>query len=179
MEEISDTTHDEYGQRANGVLSNLYIFDSAFGLKLGYLLFGATEQLSRALQGKDTTLQEAITAANLAKNHYTRLRRETEFNKSYESRVSFSEGKSGEPVLPRYKRASARLDDGAPPHRFECPQDYYRVQYYKAYSTVKTQLESRFNQVKLRWRNFLWTQQTATTSASIWKSCKSLALKLT
>ena len=27
MEEISDTTHDEYGQRANGVLSSLGKFD--------------------------------------------------------------------------------------------------------------------------------------------------------
>jgi len=31
MEEISDTTHDEYGQRANGVLSSLDEFDSVFG----------------------------------------------------------------------------------------------------------------------------------------------------
>ena len=40
MEEISDTTvtHDEYGQRANGVLSSLDKFDSVFGLKHGYLL---------------------------------------------------------------------------------------------------------------------------------------------
>jgi len=51
MEEISDTTHDEYGQRANGGK-----FDSVFGLKLGCLLFGAAEQLSRALQGKEATL---------------------------------------------------------------------------------------------------------------------------
>ena len=69
MEDISDTTHDEYGQRANGVLSSLDKFDSVFGL---------------GLQGKDTTLQEAITAANLAKNHYTRLHTEAEFDKFYQ-----------------------------------------------------------------------------------------------
>jgi len=62
------------------VLSSLDKFDSVFGLKLGYLLFEVTEQLSRALQGKDTTLQEAITVATLAKNHYTRLPSEAEFN---------------------------------------------------------------------------------------------------
>ena len=106
------------------MLLSLDKFDSVFGLKLGYLLFGATEQLSRALQGKDTTLQETITAANLAKVHYTRLRTETEFKKFYESFVSLSMGKSGEPVLPRYRRAPSRLDDGTPPHRFACPQDY-------------------------------------------------------
>ena len=37
MEDISDTTHDEYGQRANGVLSSLNKFDSVSGLD--YLLF--------------------------------------------------------------------------------------------------------------------------------------------
>ena len=73
-------------------------FDSVFGLKLGYLLFGAAEQLSRAQQGKDTTLQEVITAANLAKNHYRQLRTEAEFKKFYQSCVFFSEGKSGEPL---------------------------------------------------------------------------------
>ena len=91
------------------------------------------------LQGKDTTLQIAV---NLTKNHHTRLHTEAEFNKFYESCVSFSESKSGEPVLLRYRRALARLDDGAPPHRLECPQDYYRMQCYEACSKVKTQLES-------------------------------------
>ena len=85
------------------MLTSLDKFDSVFGLKLGYLLFAAAEQLSRTLQGKDTALQEAITAANLAKNHYTLLRREAEFDKFYQPCVSFSEGKSGEPVLPRYR----------------------------------------------------------------------------
>ena len=131
MKDINDTTH-EYGQRANGVLSSLDKFGSVFGLKLGYLLFGAAEQLSRTLLGKDVTLQEAITATNLAKNHYTRLRTEAGFDKFYQSCVYFSEGKSGEPVLPRYRRAPARLDDGASPHRFKCPKNYYRVQYYEA-----------------------------------------------
>ena len=152
MEEISDTTLDEYGLRANGVLSSLDKFDSVFGLKLGYLLFEAAEQLPIALQGKDTTLKEAITAVNLAKNHYTQLRTETEFNVKnlYEVFVPFSESKPGEPVLPRYRKAPTRLDNGAPPRRFGCPKDYYRVQHYEAYDEVKTELQSRFNQAKLR-----------------------------
>ena len=96
---MNTKSNDEYGQRANGVLSSLDKFDSVFGLKLGYLLFGATEQHSRTLQGKNTTLQEAITAANLAKNHYTRLRTE-----HFTSHVSPFQNRSGEPVLPRYRK---------------------------------------------------------------------------
>jgi len=104
------------------VLSSLDKFDSLSVLNLAIVYL----ELSRALQGKDTTLPEAIIAANLAKNHYTRLRTKAEFNKLYESCVSLREGKSGKPVLPRYRRAPARLD------RFERPEDYYRVQYYEA-----------------------------------------------
>ncbi len=74
MEEISDTTHDEYGQKANGISASLSKFETVFGLKLGYLIFTAAEQFSRTLQGKDTTLQEAMSAVALAKKHYTRLR---------------------------------------------------------------------------------------------------------
>ena len=39
MEDISDTTHEGYGQRVNGVLSSLDKFDSVFGLKLGYIFY--------------------------------------------------------------------------------------------------------------------------------------------
>ena len=43
-----------------------------FGLKLGHLVFGASETLSKSLQGKDTTLQEATRAVGLAKELYRR-----------------------------------------------------------------------------------------------------------
>ena len=82
--------------------------------------------------------------ANLAKNYYTRLRTEAE------SCVPFSAGTSGKPVLPRYRRAPARLDDGAPPHHFKWPKDYYRVQYYEACDKIKTESESWFKQAKLK-----------------------------
>ena len=71
------------------MLSTLDKFDSVFGFKLDYLLFGAAKQRSRTLQGKDTTLQEAVTAANLAKNHYTRLRTKAEFDTFYQSCLLF------------------------------------------------------------------------------------------
>lgn len=101
MEEISETTNDEYGQKANGIAASLGKFETVFGLKFGYLIFSAAEQLSRTLQGKDTTLQEAMTAVALAKKHYVRLRTEEEFNRFYASCVTFAEGKADAPALPR------------------------------------------------------------------------------
>ena len=40
-------------------------FSTFFGLKLGYLVFSITERLSCTLEGKDTTIQEAVEAAKL------------------------------------------------------------------------------------------------------------------
>ena len=55
MEEVNQTTHDEYGLKAAGVLAALEKFEM-FGLKLGHL-FSAAEQTSQA---KDRSVQEAV-----------------------------------------------------------------------------------------------------------------------
>jgi len=52
--EISEQSHDDYGRRANGFLSQLERFDVYFGLKLSFLVFSGTEQTSICLQRKDT-----------------------------------------------------------------------------------------------------------------------------
>ena len=60
-------THDEHGLKAGGVLAALEKFQTLFGLKLGHLLFGPAEEVSKTLQGKDTSIQEAVSAVNLGK----------------------------------------------------------------------------------------------------------------
>ena len=45
LTQISESS-DEYGRRAGGILSQLEQFGLYFGLKLSYLIFGATEQVS-------------------------------------------------------------------------------------------------------------------------------------
>ena len=66
LEKINQTTHDEYGMKADGILETLLKFQTLFGLQLAYILFGASELLSRGLQAKDLSLQEALSAVNLA-----------------------------------------------------------------------------------------------------------------
>ena len=46
LESIGRESHDDYGRRANGILS-LQRFDTYFGLKLSLLIFGATEETSK------------------------------------------------------------------------------------------------------------------------------------
>ena len=60
METMADTTHNSYGLTAGGILSALEKFSTISGLKLGYTIFGTAEEVSKGLQAKDLTIQEAI-----------------------------------------------------------------------------------------------------------------------
>ena len=132
MEEINHSTHDEYGLKAKGILTAMEKFDTPFGLKLGYFLFGAAEEVSKCLQAKDTSLQEALSAVNLASDFYRRQRTDEAFDLFYKGIVEASIYLTVEaPQLRRYRRAPARIDDGARPHRFSCPRDYYRSLYFQ------------------------------------------------
>ena len=94
LQEVHQTTHDEYGLQAAGLLtgiSGLDKFSTLFGLKLGYLIFGASETLSKSLQGKDTTLQEALAAVNLAKAFYKSQRTDEAFCRFYDQVLETAE----------------------------------------------------------------------------------------
>lgn len=65
MEEVNQTTSDDYGLKAGGELSSLQKFGTLFGLRLAHLLFSAAEETSKFLQGKDTNVQEALSSGNV------------------------------------------------------------------------------------------------------------------
>ena len=83
MEEVSETSHDEYGVKAKGILTLMEKFSTFFGIELGYLILGAAESLSRTLQYKEITFQEVMAAVTLAKSFYKRIRKEEEYNRFY------------------------------------------------------------------------------------------------
>lgn len=147
LDEVHQTTHDEYGSKAAGLLSSLEKFSTLFGLKLGYLLFSASETLSKSLQGKDTTLQEALSSVCLTKAFYRRQRTDEAFSDFYEGVLDTAhKEKIGEPQLPRYRRTPMRFDDGSQPHRFSVPKDYFRHLYFQACDLLLQELEERFEQ---------------------------------
>ena len=90
------------------------VFDTFFGLKLSHLVFSDTEQTSQTLQTKDTTVQEALVAANIAKSYLKRQREDGAFEVFCSRIVAESQMLTcSEPVLPRFSRkAPKRLDDG-------------------------------------------------------------------
>ena len=75
--------------KAGGILHAMEKFCTFFGLHLSHLVFSATEQLSLSLQDKDTTVQEAIQASNLALNYLESQRSDEAFNYFYERLTNF------------------------------------------------------------------------------------------
>ena len=100
-----------------------------FGLQLGYLLFVSAGNTSKVLQGKDISVQEAFSTVNVhvTKSCYQRQRQDDAFNKFYESVVKNAhELQIGEPMLPRYRKAPRRCDNGSPQFTCSDPRSYYR-----------------------------------------------------
>ncbi|PIK54239.1 putative zinc finger MYM-type protein 1-like [Apostichopus japonicus] len=79
MAQINDECHDEYGTRAKGLLNQLEKFHTLFGLKMCYLIFSTTEELSMLLQNKKTTLDEASRAAKVLARFLKHQREEATF----------------------------------------------------------------------------------------------------
>jgi len=123
LDEVQQATKDEYGLKTAGLLPGMEKFSMFLGLKLGYLMFGASETLSKSLQGKDTTIQEAIGAANLAKGFYKRQRTDQAFESFYTDVNDTARKHEIDPQLPRYRRAP-RFDSGSQPHMYNSPKDF-------------------------------------------------------
>ena len=66
LEEIHTTTRDEYGLKAGGSLQSLEKFNTLFGLRLAHTLFCAAEQVSLALQKKNISIQDTLSAVDAA-----------------------------------------------------------------------------------------------------------------
>ena len=144
MDEIRVTTRDEYCLRANGLLYTLELFDTFFGLRLGYHLFGAAENVSLTLQRKNISLQDAFSAVETAKSFYKRMQSEEEFSQFYQKNVSIAKKLDiGEPMLQRQRRRPPRYEDGCSPHNSSV-QDYYHSIYYEACDLLLGELERRF-----------------------------------
>ena len=86
---------------------------------MGLLIFAGTEQLSLSLQGKDTTVQESVNAAELAIKYLERQRQNASFEKFYSQTVQASKDLTSPPVQPRYRRPPQKPGNvGADNHEF-------------------------------------------------------------
>ena len=72
--EMQRCTPDDNGHKAGGVVCKLEEFRTFIGLKLSHLVFGATEEVSRLLQSRKTTIDEAMQQVNVVKRFLQRQR---------------------------------------------------------------------------------------------------------
>ena len=127
MQEVQETTRDEYGLKAGGVLASLENFGTLFGLKLGYPLFGVSGETSKALQATDTSVQEALMSAKLLVSFVKRQRSGSSFEAFFTSVEALAAQLNiNPPTLSRYRRRPRHLDDGEEPHRFDSPKAMFR-----------------------------------------------------
>lgn len=145
LEEIRQG-HDEYAAKASGMVLKMDNFDTFFGLKLAYLIFSASEQLSINLQAKDTTVQEAVRGSRLLTTHLRSLRDESKFDSFYDTVVRESGELTAEPTLPRRRKMPKRFDDGATPHTYATPKDRHRHMYFEVTELAAGEVERRFTQ---------------------------------
>ena len=150
MREINFTCKNDYGVQAGGVLAQLEKFSTYFALKLSHLVFSATEQVSKLLQAKDTTIQQAIASSELARDYLQDQRLASNFDKFYSSTQNDALTFTGEPVLPRYKKAPRRFDNGSDPHSYQSPKDYFRQIYFEVIDLIQNEIKHRFDQNSLK-----------------------------
>ena len=121
-------THDDYVRKAGAFMAQMEKVSTFLGLKLSHHIFSETKHLSITLQGKDTTIQEAITASELAVNYLERLKLDSSFDEFYTQVVETSKQFTYSPTLPRYRTAPRKLGEvGATSHKFITPQSYFRM----------------------------------------------------
>ena len=147
LAEINSTTYDEYGRKAGGFLAQSEKFSTFFGLKLSHLIFSGAEQLSITLQGKDTTVQESINAADLVVMYLERLTVDSSFDDFYSQVVEASNDLILLPTLPRYRNPPRKPGDvGAASHKFVTLKSYFRRQYIEALDLLISELKHKFQQ---------------------------------
>ena len=147
LQQVNAECHDDYGRTAGGYLAQMDKFSTYLGLKVSHLIFAGTEQLSITLQGKDTTVQDAATAADLAVCYLERQRSDEKFHSFYQDVLKSSKDLTAPPCLPRYRRPPKRLDEASlTSHEFTSPESYFRQQYFEVLDLLASELKRRFQQ---------------------------------
>ena len=120
LEEV-EKVRDEYAAKAHGMIMQMEMFDTFFGLKLAHFIFAAAEQFSTNLQSKDITIQEAIRGSELLISHLKSHRTEPMFD-LYDKIIMQVSNLTEPPKLPRYRKVPKRLDGGEHPHCYHDPK---------------------------------------------------------
>ncbi|CAF1145149.1 unnamed protein product [Didymodactylos carnosus] len=149
IKDVLDTVIDENdksGTTTNGYLQQMNQFQYYFGLKLGNLIFSATEQVSCTIQRVDNCLQDVLYSVETVLKYFERIRNGEQFNQFYKQVIKEAKQLVNEPKLPRQRRAPKRYDEGSNPHTFNSSEDYFRNEYFEPIDIIINTLQKRFKQ---------------------------------
>ena len=102
------------------------------------LVSSASEQVSLTLQAKNTSVQDAVNASELAIKFYQQLQTDESFNLFYDSVLAMSTNLTEEAELLRYCRPPKRFDDGAAPHKFSDSKEYFQSIYIEVLERISS-----------------------------------------
>ena len=134
LEEVSNDSGDS-AAHASRYRALMEKFETFFGLRLSYLVFSATEEVSKTLQGHDLNAQDACRSVSQAVSFLTRQRSDAAFSGFYQTTISKSKSLTDPPKL---SRPDAVI--------FTSPESYFRKQYFEVLDLLISELERRFNQ---------------------------------
>ncbi|CAM4816274.1 unnamed protein product [Rotaria magnacalcarata] len=134
------------GIKANGLHEQINKFYFFFRLKLGYLLFSATEKLSRIIQSSSCGLQDVLSSAESLIRYFERIRDDINFKSFYTKILKENESLTDKPILARHRRPSKRYQSSSDSVEFSSCEEFYRQQYMESLGTVVNMLQNRFTQ---------------------------------
>ena len=123
-------------------------FDFFFGLSLGERLFSHSDNLSKTLQSTKMSAVSGQRLAQLTNSVLESIRNDDSFSAFYSVVLCQSKDHAiSYPVLPRKRRAPARIEVGSGQPTFpETPKDHYRRFYFEAIDLIVNAIEQRFSQ---------------------------------
>ena len=145
LEIVSDT---ETKSRIIGVLSQMKLFQYYFGVKLGQLIFGHCDNLSRTLQHKDLSAAEGQPVAALTITTLQSIRTDEMFDLFWEKvQMECEKLDVEEAKLPRARKAPKRYEIGQGDSSYpDSPKALYRITYFEGLDLVVNAVKERFEQ---------------------------------
>ena len=142
------STDTEIKARILGVSTQMGKFDFLFGVVLGQLILGHSDNLSKSLQKKTCSAAEGQEVAHMVIKTLQGIRTEQSFDLFWTKLAKLSETLDvDEAQLPRRRKVPSRYEDGlASCHFHDTPKVYYRQLYYEAVDNSIQCLNNRFDQ---------------------------------
>ena len=147
MEEWRVKLQPDVWGRIVGCQAQMQTFDFFFWLSLGESLFSHSDNLSKTLQSMKMSAVSGRRLAQLTKSVPESIRNDESFSPFYSVVLCRSKDHAiSDPVLPRKRRAPARIEVGSRQPTFsKTPKDHYRHIYFEAIDLIVNAREHHFS----------------------------------